>query len=299
MKFLCSFVFAGALMAQTAPAPTPPPPPPANLPDLPDDSVVATFSDGTKVTMAEVRGFYSILSPQQQQAVLRDLNAFLHQWGVMRRLAQIGVEKKLNERSPYKEAIEQQRMNVLSQAAINDTLNTVVVDPADISKYYDSNQAKYTQVKVKSIYIAYSETPGTGPKKKLTEPEAKAKATKLLAAIRGGADFVKLVKENSEDETSREKNGDFATLRFSDNIPDAFREAIFKLKQGETTEPLKQPNGYYLFRAEEITVKPLSDVRDEIYNDLKNQKWGEWMAKINSENQVTLSPAFSAAIAKK
>jgi hypothetical protein len=58
-------------------------------------------------------------------------------------------------------------------------------------------------------------------------------------------------------------------LKFSDNIPDAFRAAIFKLNQGETTEPLKQPNGYYLLRADEVIVKPLKDVRDDIYNDLE------------------------------
>ena len=150
------------------------------------------------------------------------------------------------------------------------------------------------QVKVKAIYVAYSDSPSAaGGKKRLSEAAAKAKAEKLLAQVRAGADFVKLVKENSDDETSREKNGDFATLRFTDNIPDAFREAIFKLKKGETTEPLKQPNGYYLFRAEEVVVKPLAEVRNEIYNDLKNQRFSEWMAKLNHDTTVEVNPAFA------
>ncbi len=106
----------------------------------------------------------------------------------------------------------------------------------------------------------------------LTEAEAKAKAEKLKEALKGGADFVKLVKENSDDETSRDKDGDFATLRFTDNIPDAFRTAVFALKKGEVSEPLKQPNGFYLLRADEVTVRPLSEVRDDIFNDLKNDR---------------------------
>jgi parvulin-like peptidyl-prolyl isomerase len=130
-------------------------------------------------------------------------------------------------------------------------------------------------------------------KKTLTEAEAKAKAEKLLGQIRLGADFVKLVKENSEDEDSRNKNGDFATLKASDNIPDAFRAAIFKLKPGETTEPLKQPNGYYLLRAEEVNVKPLKDVRDEIYNDLKNLRIRDWMDKMDKETKVEVNPKFA------
>jgi len=96
--------------------------------------------------------------------------------------------------------------------------------------------------------------------KATTEDEAKAKATKLLADIRGGADFVKLVKENSDDETSKAKDGDFATLRRTDNIPDAIRAAVFSLKQGEVSEPVRQPNGFYLLRADEVRYRPLSQV---------------------------------------
>ena len=176
-------------------------------------------------------------------------------------------------------------------------INQVVVEPADIVKYYDSNKQKYTQVRVKAIYIAFNDDAAVSStskgKKPLTEAEAKAKAAKLLAAIKGGADFVKLVKENSDDETSREKDGDFATLRSSDNIPDAFRAAVFALKKGDVSEPLKQPNGFYLLRAEEVTVRPLSEVRDEIYNDLKNARSDEWLRGMDRDAKVQIvNPAF-------
>jgi peptidyl-prolyl cis-trans isomerase C len=268
------------------------------MPSLPDDTVIATFPDGVKMTMGEFKSYYGILSQPQQQLVLRDRGEFLHQLAVYRRLAQIATERKLNEQSPYKEALEQARLQVLYQATVNDTLNALVIEPEEIVKYYDSNKNKYAQVKVKAIYVSYSEnasaTPGKG-KKPLTEPEAKAKAEKLLAQIRAGADFVKLVKENSEDETSREKNGDFATMHFGDNIPDAFRAALFALKQGETTEPLKQPNGYYLLRAEEVSYRQLSEVRDDIYNELKQKRFGDWMGKLNKETTVEANPAFAPA----
>ncbi|MDE3164870.1 MAG: hypothetical protein KGN36_03615, partial [Acidobacteriota bacterium] len=105
MKSLCIFAFAAAgLWAQTAPAP-----PAARLPNLPENEVVATFNDGTKVTMGDVKAFYGLLSPGQQQAIVRDPTEFLRQWGVMRRLAQIAVERKLDQQSPYKEALEQAR----------------------------------------------------------------------------------------------------------------------------------------------------------------------------------------------
>jgi parvulin-like peptidyl-prolyl isomerase len=212
----------------------------------------------------------------------------------MRKLAHMAEENKLSERSPYKEAIEQYRLQILSEAKISDTINQIVVTPEEIVKAYDNNKTKYSQVKVKALYIAFSDDPVSGGEKKpLTDAQAEAKAKKLLAEARGGADFIQLIKENSDDETSREKDGDFDTLRQTDNIPDAFRTAVFALKPGEITAPLKQPNGYYLLRAEEVTYRPLSDVRDDIYNELKQAKAREWLDRTNINTVVKiLNPAF-------
>lgn len=296
MKVLCLLAFAclGSVWAQSAPG-TPAPPPP--LPDLPEDTVVAIFGDGTKFTMGNFRRIFEALPPANQQMALRNREQWLHQWELMRKLTKLAEDAKLDQESPYKETLAYGRMNVLATAQINAAINQIVVEPPEIVKYYDSNKQKYTQVRVKAIYIAFNEdasaSAGAKGKKPLTEAEAKAKATKLLASVKGGVDFVKLVKENSDDETSREKDGDFATLRSTDNIPDAFRAAVFALKKGEVSEPLKQPNGFYLLRAEEVTVRPLSEVRDEIYNDLKSVKSDQWLRGMDKETKVEIvNPAF-------
>ncbi len=286
----------GSAWAQTAPPAAPAPP----MPNLPDEAVVATFDDGTQFTMGDFKKYYQVLPQSNQQMALRDRAEWLHQWALFRKLAKQAEEKKLAEEPPYKEAVEYSRMQILAQAMINDQLNSAAVQPADILKYYDNNKEKYKQVKVKAIYITFSDaapSPSSSKAKKtLTEEQAKAKAAKLLADIHGGADFVKLVKENSEDVTSQAKDGDFATLRPNDNIPEAFRTAVFALKQGEVSEPLRQPNGYYLLRADEITYRPLSQVRDEIFETLKHQHLDEWMAQTNRETKVEITnPAFLGA----
>jgi peptidyl-prolyl cis-trans isomerase C len=299
MKVFCLLAFASfsAIWAQSPPASATVPP---AMPDLPEETVVAIFGDGTKFTMGDFKKIFASLPPANQQMALRNREQWLHQWELLRKLTKLAEEAKLDQQSPYKEALDYGRMNVLATAQINAAMNRVVVEPGDIVKYYDSNKQKYTQVRVKAIYIAFNDDAASGSatkgKKPLTEAEAKAKAMKLLAAIKGGADFVKLVKENSDDETSREKDGDFATLHSSDNIPDAFRAAVFALKQGGVSEPLKPPNGFYLLRAEEVTVRPLSEVRDEIYNDLKNVRSDEWLRGMDRDAKVQIvAPAFISA----
>ena len=68
---------------------------------------------------------------------------------------------------------------------------------------------------------------------------------------------------------------------------------MFALKPGEVSAPVKQPNGFYIFRAEEVTFRPLSEVRNDIYNEMKQQRSQAWMDQANkaSKPQFT-NPAF-------
>jgi parvulin-like peptidyl-prolyl isomerase len=287
MKVLSVFLFVccSAVWAQTAaPAPAAAP----KLPDIPDQTVIAVFDDGVKLTMADFKKIFSVLPPDNQPMALRDLKNFLQQWAFMRKLAQMAEKQKLDLEPPAKEQLEYSRLMILSQAKLAEALNSMTVEPAEIVKFYDTDKERFKEVRVKAIYVSF----GKGAPAR-TEEEAKAKAAKLLAEIRGGADFVKLVKENSDDETSKAKDGDFATLRRNDNIPDAIRAAVFSLKQGEVTEPVRQPNGFYLLRADQVSYRPLSQVRDEVFTQLKQQHYAQWLDQTNRDTKVEFTnPAF-------
>ena len=231
MKFLTSFAFLclSAVWAQTAAAPKAP-----AFPPLPDDAVIAVFDDGHQLTMGEFKKIYAALPPQNQQMALRDRKTFLEQWAFMRKLSQLAEKEKLDQQSPTKEALDYYRMMILSQAKVNDVVSSTIVEPGEIVKYYDLNKDKYKQVRVKAIYIGFSsDASHSGGKPSRTEEEAKSKAEKLRSEIHSEADFVKLVKEDSEDETSKAKDGDLAVFRPSDNIPDAIRTEVFSMKQGD------------------------------------------------------------------
>jgi peptidyl-prolyl cis-trans isomerase C len=279
MKFPAILVIAlwGVAHGQTPPAPQPPVPqppaaqtPPPELPDLPDDTVIAQLDDHTNFTMGDVRKYLAALPPESRPMAMRDPKTWIQSWSRMLQMAHMAEKEKLDERSPTKEQLEFQKLLLLAQAEMQDKLLNTDVDSAEIAKEYDSTKDKYKQVKVNAIYIAFGDK---GP----NEAQAKAKAEKLLAQIRKNADFAKLARENSDDETSKAKDGYFATLTPSDNIPDALRAAVFQLKEGETSEPVRQPNGFYLLRAEQITYKPLAQVRDQIFSDVKNKKFQEWL----------------------
>ena len=289
MKGLAFLIFnCGVAAAQVAAAP------PSGLPDLPEQTVIAVFDDGTKLTMGEYKNIYAILPPNGQQGAVRDRKAFLEQWALLRKLAAAAQKEKLDQASPTREALEYYRLNVLSQAAINDQVMNTVPEPEAIDKYYESNKERYKQVKVKAIYITFSKEPVSklvGGKPLLSEDEAKARIRKLLSEIRSGADFVKLARENSDDDASRDKDGDFATLRPTDNIPDAIKSAVFALKPGEVSEPVEQPNGFYLLRAEEISYRPAAEVRGEMIENMKQEHFRQWMQQMHDSVKVQFPSA--------
>jgi hypothetical protein len=299
MKSFLFLLFTGAVWAQSAAPPTlaapsaPQEPSPNRVTATVDmgqvmaeraKAVVATFEDGRKITAGELDSFLAAMPPNMAQAARRDRKAFVQQFALMHRLSEMAEKAKLDEHSPVREALAFNRMYLMMNAQLHEVLTTINVPPAEVQSFYDANKQRFTQVKVKAIYVPFSadaSAAGAKESKHLSEAEAQAKIASLRAAIVGGADFVKLVKENSEDQTSVAKDGDFGTIRSTDNLPEPIRTAIFALKTGEVSEPVKQPNGFYLFRAEEVTAQPLADVQEEIVNELKQVQFKKWMDEVN------------------
>ena len=264
---------------------------------LPQNTVIAKI-DGEPITVAQFNAFAAVFVPNEPSAKVRlmaDPGLLIRDIAFMRKMAKVAIEHKLEENSPLREQLEYNRLVLMAQAATGYLMATVSVDDQEVQTYYNTHRDQFEKVKVKAIYIPFSASPGAqaGGKKGLSEAEAKAKAERLLAAIKGGADFVKLVRENSEDATSKARDGDFATVTPADNIPDAMRTAVFSLKQGETSEPVRQANGYYLLRADEISYQPLSEVRDQVFGRIQGQKGHEVLDKIHNDlNVEILNPAF-------
>jgi len=307
MKSICilSFAFALAAGAQTPAtspqAPPAAPPAAAPAPAHPSPETVIATIDGRNLTYSEVEKYVRSLPPQMQQQALRNRTQFIQQYALLLRLSEMAEKAKLYDKSPYKESLETNRRNILTQAQINEIYNTLPVRAEDQKKYYEENKGKYDQVKVKVIYISFGSgavSSSTDIKKHLSEDDAKARAVKLVQEARGGADFVKLVKENSEDATSKAKDGDFGTLSRADNLPDPIRSVIFALKAGDVSEPVRQPNGFYIFRAEEISQKPYEAVSNDIYSELKRQRLNEWMeSTIKSLNiKIENEQAFPGSV---
>jgi peptidyl-prolyl cis-trans isomerase C len=257
------------------------------------DKVVATIN-GQPLTGKQLEEFSKGLPSQFQQFYQQDKEGFLKQYAVLMKFSKLAEEAKVDQAAPYKQRLEFTRLQILSQAYVEDYRNKIAVKDEDIKSFYDKNKDNYTQAKLQVILVNYSATPAKeGEKPKLAEADAKKKSDDIVKQLRGGADFKKLVAENSDDAASKAKGGDFGTIRRSDQIPDELKKAIFALKAGEYSDPVKQPNGFYIFKVAEYTAQPLEEVKSLMTSQLRDQQFQEWLKTTQDTADAKVEdPAF-------
>ncbi len=257
------------------------------------DKVVATVN-GQPITGKQLEEFSKGLPAQFQQYYQQDKEAFLKQYAVLMKFSKMAEAAKVDQASPYKQRLEFTRLQILSQAFVEDYRTKIPVADDEVKAFYDKNKDNYTQAKLQVILVNFSATPAKeGEKPKLAEAEAQKKADGIVKQLKAGADFKKLVDENSDDAASKAKGGDFGTIRRSDQIPDELKKAIFALKTGEVSDPVKQPNGFYIFKVAEYTAQPFDEVKGVMTSQLRDQKFQEWLKQTQDTAEAKVEdPAF-------
>lgn len=104
------------------------------------------------------------------------------------------------------------------------------------------------------------------------KPESRAQAEKLLADIKGGADFAKLAEEHSADKGSAARGGDLGLFAKGRMVP-AFEEAAFALqKKGDLSGVVETQFGYHILQLEDRkapTTRSFDEVKDELLKEVR------------------------------
>ncbi len=264
--------------------------------NVPDDAVVAKV-DGQSVTAGEIRRSLQIMPPEFSRMYEQNPKMAVQQLFLMRHLANEAEKAKLAEQSPVKEQLELMRANALASAMVSYVHNNYIPDPDTIKNYYAANGARFQQAKLKVISIVFKPE-GTGTIGKSgaslediaraaaesasgnvqrSEEAARKLADEVVAKIRAGGDFAKLAVEYTDDPKFKTNGGDFGTVGADSQQPDALKRMIFAMKQGEVSDPWRQPGAYYIFRLEEKKIPPMNEVSEPVIQEVKNQHMNEWM----------------------
>jgi len=324
MRILLLFaLFAAGLLAQVAAPPpqnpaVPPVPPVVGQPlmghpqpgtavqPVSPDTVVAKLND-KPLTVADINKMLEDFPMQIQVTISREPQKFLQQLMLFQELSKEGEQAGLDKQSPYRQELAYRRLMTLAQAEADKYRNSIVVSPDQEKQYYETNkEAQYRVVKAKVILVSFSPaapaatTPPVPPTAlpkpptaavdgaKRTEAEAKAKIDDLRKQLDAGADFAKLAKDNSDDKTSAAKDGDYGDIGHTSPYPEAIKKAIFALKIGEVSEPIRQPGGFYLIKAADSSYRPYEQVQTEIHNTMVGQEFQKHLDSISDQFKITI-----------
>ena len=171
-------------------------------------------------------------------------------------LNQVGRQRGLDKTKSLKDRIEE----MTTELVINEVVNSIILEKANedgMKAYYSKNQADFGEVSANHILIK-------------TESEAKEVKKKLDA----GAEFGVLAKEVSIDPASAARGGDLGFFT-KDRMVKPFSDAVFAMKKGETSGPVKSPFGYHIIQMKEsrapgkyetLTPAQLQNLRGTIIN---------------------------------
>ena len=209
---------------------------------------------------------------RQGQPVTPELETQVRDEVVLREMfAQEAEKRGLAATSDYRAQMELARQTILIRELFNQFQQKNPVTDAQIQAEYDKFKGQAGGTEYRASHI-------------LVEKEEEAKA--LIAQIKGGAKFEDLAKKASKDPGSGANGGDLDFAPPAAYVPE-FSQAMVKLEKGKMTEtPVRSQFGWHIIRLDDTRqaqFPPLADVKQQIQQQLTQQKMGAFREEIRSK----------------
>jgi peptidyl-prolyl cis-trans isomerase D len=120
---------------------------------------------------------------------------------------------------------------------------------------------------------------------KLSDAQAKTQIEALKQRLDQGEDFAKLAKEFSKDPGSAAKGGDLGYAAPGVYDP-AFEEALYALKQGDVSAPVRSQFGWHLIKllgVQAPQVPSFASLKDKLLHELKAQQVEQRFVEVSKE----------------
>ncbi|MEO6588059.1 MAG: peptidylprolyl isomerase [Pyrinomonadaceae bacterium] len=174
----------------------------------------------------------------------------------------------------------------------------------ELKDYFEKNKSKFTKPETYSISEIFLGFAGR------ELPEVRQKAKDIVAQLKGGADFEKIVTDNSDNQekaTSKGKLGTF-TIDQLKQIGEEFVKALEPVKNGGYSNPVEVVEGIHIFRVDDhqkassdsffdekavrqaIAVERIPEGRKKFMTELRQDAY----IKINDTYRPIVSPVLYA-----
>lgn len=186
---------------------------------------------------------------------------------------------------------------VLDEAAA--VASVASVTDAQLKDYYEQNKARYVvpaRYNVSHILVKLpSGASDEASKAALSRAEDISQRAKA-----DPSQFAELARKESQDAGTARNGGELGWIQRG-TLPLAMEQVVFALKQGEISEPVKGPDGYHIFMANQVEPEKgetfdeaRSKVETEVRRQLAADRFADMATKLTSlvyDNPTSLEPA--------
>ncbi len=235
----------------------------------------------------QARELKIVVSPQDVDRMIDDVKKRnnLDDNTLVEALAQQGMDLV-----SYREVVKRQ---VLRLRVLEVTVRSrVAVTDEDIRRYYESNLKQLgADRKVRASHIFL----GIPPEATAAEADQiRKRALELVQRARGGEDFAKLARENSQDTATRSEGGDLGYFGRG-MLPPAVEEIVFSMSPGEVRGPVRAERGFHVIKLvdrKDEKARPFEDVKEQIREQLMQQEMEKhtrsWLAEMRRKAHVNI-----------
>ncbi len=235
-----------------------------------DNAVLIKGAQGVTVSAQDLRNDLQRMPAETQVKLLTNLSQLQQLLDniYLRRAAALDAEKSALDKQPAtQEKLKQARENVLAEAWVGQVDASVQPNEKDLDAYarstYKAEPKRFEnpeQFQARHILIMGA------------ADENKAKAEKLLADLKAGANFEELAKQHSGDPGSAAKGGDLGWFPKGRMVKE-FDDTLDSLKNpGDLSAVVQTRFGYHIIKLEgrkPAAMREFSEVRLQLHNEAK------------------------------
>jgi peptidyl-prolyl cis-trans isomerase C len=179
------------------------------------------------------------------------------------------IESNLDEDKEFKEVLEQTKINLLKDYAVNKIIAGISTTEEELKEYFEENKENYNKPEsVKASHI-------------LVDNEEKA--NDILAELEEGLSFEDAAKKYSTC-PSKDVGGALGEFTKGQMVRE-FEDAAFSMEVGTISKPVKTQFGYHIIKLtekNEASESSFEEVKDQVYSQvLRLKQQSAYLAKID------------------
>ena len=133
-----------------------------------------------------------------------------------------------------------------------DLTNNISVSEDDAQAIYDSQPERYRTAELRKARHIMFKVPSELGADAMEWDEAIEKAESIIKQLDDGVSFAELAEKNSEDTLSAKKGGEMGFIAPGDFTSKALEDALFALKVGGYSKPIRTDQGVQILQLDEI-----------------------------------------------